>query len=133
MSPDPTEPAGPIRVVIVDADELVRQTVAALLGIGGRILVVGMAAHSAQALEVVTARQPDVVLVDPRLPDLAGGLSCIRQLHDVAPSARILVVCSPEFLETATTAEGVDRAVRKTYRPDDLTAAIVAARGAVPA
>ena len=88
---------------------------------------------SSQAIEAVRVTQPDVVLVDPRLPDLPGGLAFIRELHAMAPAARVLVVCSPEFLDQAAAAEGVDRTMRKTYRPDDLTAAIVAASESVSA
>ena len=122
-----SEPSDRIRVVIVDSDDLVCQTVAALVGIGGRIEVVGMAGQPGQAIEMVASTQPDVVLIDPRLPELAHGLTFIRQLRSIVPGARVLVICTPEFLETAAGAEGVDRAMRKTYRPDDLTAAIVAA------
>jgi len=118
---------GNVRVVVVDADDLVCQTVAALVGIGGRIEVVGIAGAAAAALDLVLTTRPDVVLVDPRLPDLPGGLAFIRQLHAAAPATRVLVICSPEFLNQAAKAEGVDGAMRKTYRPDDLTAAIVAA------
>ncbi len=118
---------GPLRVVVVDADDLVRQTVAALLGIGGKVEVVGIAGQSGPATDMVLNALPDVVLVDPRLPDLAGGLDFIRRLHDVAPAVRVLVVCSPEFLEVAGTSEGVHGSMRKTFRPGDLTAAIEAA------
>ena len=117
----------PLRVVVVDADDLVRQTVAALLGIGGRVEVVGIAGQSGPATDMVINARPDVVLVDPRLPDLDGGLAFIRRLHDVAPSVRVLVVCSPEFRDVAGKSEGVHGSLRKTFRPGDLTAAIVAA------
>lgn len=131
--PTPSSPDGHVRVVVVDADDLVCQTVAALVGIGGRIDVVGIAGAPDRALEVVLGTRPDVVLVDPRLPDLSGGLAFIRELHVAAPAARVLVLCSPEFLDQAASAEGVDRAMRKTYRPDDLTAAIVAASRSISA
>lgn len=116
----------PLRVVLVDADELVRETVAALLGIGGLIEVVGAAGQAAAARDLVLETNPDVVLVDPRLPDLDGGLTFITELHQLAPAVKVLVACSPEFLERAAAAEGVDGCLRKTFRPDDLTAAIVA-------
>lgn len=130
--PTPSSSDGHVRVVIVDADDLVCQTVAALVGIGGRIEVVGIAGTPARALDVTIATTPDVVLVDPRLPDLLGGLAFIRQVHAAAPATRVLVICSPEFLDQAAGAEGVDHAMRKTYRPDDLTAAIVTASQANP-
>jgi DNA-binding NarL/FixJ family response regulator len=124
---------GPLRVVVVDADDLVRQTVAALLGIGGRVEVVGIAGQSGPATDMIINAKPDVVVVDPRLPDINGGLEFIRRLHDVVPTVRVLVVCSPEFLDVAGSAEGVAGCLRKTFRPGDLTAAIVAASRAMPA
>jgi DNA-binding NarL/FixJ family response regulator len=122
-----------LRVVVVDADDLVGQTVAALLEIGDRIEVVGIAGDAGPAIEIVMTTQPDVVLVDPRLPDLDGGLAFIRLLHSAAPEIRILVACSPEFLDRAALAEGVDGCLRKTFRPEELTAAIVAASRSMPA
>lgn len=120
------ESPGPLRVVVVDADDLVRETVAALLGIGDRIEVVGLAGQAGSATDLVINARPDVVLVDPRLPDIEAGLAFIRRLHDLAPLTRVLVICSPEFLDVVGLADGVDACVRKTFRPADLTAAIVA-------
>ena len=132
MQPSSPEPFGQLRVVVVDADDLVRQTVAALLGIGDRIEVVGISGQAGPAIEMVLGAKPDVVLVDPRLPDLDTGLAFIRRLHSAAPAVRVLVICSPEFLDRAALAEGVDGCLRKTFRPDDLTAAIVAASRSLP-
>lgn len=128
-----SEPSGPIRVVIVDADDLVSQTMAALVEIGGRIVVVATTGQPSRAVEVVMSTQPDVVLVDPRLPDLSDGLALIRELHAAAPGARVLVICSPDLLEAAAGAEGVARVMRKTYRPDALTSGIVAASHSISA
>jgi DNA-binding NarL/FixJ family response regulator len=127
MQPASPETPGPLRVVVVDADDLVRQTMAALLGIGGQVEVVGLAGQSGPAIDMIINAGPDVVLVDPRLPDLDGGFAFIRRLHRLAPGVRVLVVCSPEFLDRAAQAEGVDGSLRKTFRPGDLTAAIVTA------
>ena len=133
MPPASPNSSDRLRVVVVDADDLVCQTVAALLEIGDRIEVVGIAGLAGPAIEIVLTSQPDVVLVDPRLPDLDGGLAFIQRLHKVAPAIRVLVACSPEFLERAAGAEGVDGCLRKTFRPEDLTAAIVAASRSRPA
>jgi DNA-binding NarL/FixJ family response regulator len=128
-----SELPGVVRVVVVDADDIVRQTVAALLGIGGGIEVVGMAGQPEAALEIVAAEEPDVVLVDPRLPDLDDGLAFIARIHALAPTARVLIVCSSEVLERAALTGAGDPCVRKTFRPDDLTAAVVAASRSMPA
>ena len=98
MPTAPLPPTSPIRVVVVDGDDLVRETVAALLGIGDRVEVVGIAGQAGPAIDLVRTARPDVVIVDPRLPDLDDGLAFIRDIHAVAPSVRVLIVCSPELL-----------------------------------
>lgn len=133
MEPLRPAPRSPIRVVVVDADDLVRQTVAALLGIGGRIDVVGMAGQQGPALEIVATTRPDVVVIDPRLPDIDTGLAFVQRLHAASPATRVLTVCSAELLERLSGADGVDGCVRKTFRPDDLTAAILATALGSPA
>jgi DNA-binding NarL/FixJ family response regulator len=133
MPTTPSDPTARIRVVVIDGDDLVRETVAALLGIGDRVEVVGIAGQTGPAIDLVRTARPDVVIVDPRLPDLADGLALIAQLHAVAPAVRILIVCSPELLARDELAVGPDRCLRKTFRPDDLTAAIVAASQSMPA
>ncbi len=62
----------------MDSDDLVRESLTGLLGIGRRVKVVGAAGETEQALRLVGAMQPDVVVVDPRLPELPSGLDFIR-------------------------------------------------------
>jgi DNA-binding NarL/FixJ family response regulator len=133
MPTPPYEPTARIRVVVVDADDLVRETVAALLGIGERIEVVGIAGQVAPAIDLVRTASPDVVIVDPRLPDVDDGLAFIREVHAVAPTVRVVIACPQELISQDALAIGPDRCLRKTFRPDDLTAAIVAASESLPA
>jgi DNA-binding NarL/FixJ family response regulator len=116
-----------LRVVIVDADDLVRESLSGLLGIGRRVNVVGSAGDTDQALRIVQALQPDVVVVDPRLPELASGLDFIQRVKALAPDAAVLVIGSADIVERAAASAAVDGCCRKTFRPDDLTAAILAA------
>jgi DNA-binding NarL/FixJ family response regulator len=118
----------PLRIVLVDSDDLVRESLTGLLGIGRRVDVVGAAGETDHALRLVGAMQPDVVVVDPRLPELSEGLEFIREARRRAPGAAVLVIGSAEVVEQAAASVGVDACVRKTFRPDDLTAAILACR-----
>jgi DNA-binding NarL/FixJ family response regulator len=117
----------PLRVVVVDADDLVRESLVGLLGIGRRVTVVGAAAGAEPALDLVRRLHPDVVVVDPRLPELAGGLDFIGRVKTIADATAVLVVGSADILERAAARPGVDGFLRKTFRPDDLTDAILAA------
>jgi DNA-binding NarL/FixJ family response regulator len=121
-------PTEPLRIVLVDPDDLVRESLTGLLGIGRRLQVVGAAGETAQALHLVGTLQPDVVVVDPRLPELSNGLEFIQQARRLAPGAAVLVIGSPDVVERVAVSGVVDGCVRKTFKPDDLTAAILACR-----
>jgi DNA-binding NarL/FixJ family response regulator len=120
-------PASPLRVLVVDADDRVRESLAGLLAIGDRVLVVGTAGQASLALELVASESPDVVVVDPRLPEVDGGIAFIGRLRSIAPDVRILAMSWSDTLEHAAMNGGADGFVRKTFRPNELVAAIVAA------
>jgi DNA-binding NarL/FixJ family response regulator len=126
--PDPRPDAdGPIRVLLVDADDRVRESLTGLVAIGGRVTVVGSAGQPGRALELVADTHPDVVMVDPRLPDLDGGTAFIADVRVMAPEVRILAMSWSDSLERAALDGGADGFVRKTFRPTELVAAIIAA------
>jgi two-component system, NarL family, nitrate/nitrite response regulator NarL len=122
----------PIRVLVVDADERVRESLAGLLSIGGHVHVVGTAGDPGAALDLISATEPDVVMVDPRLPDVDRGLGLIGRLRDSAPGVRILVMSWSDSLEDRLATCGADGFVRKTFRPSELFAAIQAAGVSLP-
>jgi DNA-binding NarL/FixJ family response regulator len=70
---------GMVRVVLVDDHELFRAGVRSELA--GLVDVVGDVATVAEAVEVIRAAAPDVVLLDVHMPD-GGGLEVIRQVAD---------------------------------------------------
>jgi DNA-binding NarL/FixJ family response regulator len=116
----------PLRVLVVDADDRVRESLTRLLEIGDRVLVVGSAGGPGEALALVESAAPDIVIVDPRLPEVDAGLAFITRLRAVAPGVRILAMSWSDALEHTALDGGADGFVRKTFRPADLVAAIVA-------
>lgn len=116
----------PVRVVVVDADDRVRESLTGLLEIGDRIRVVGTAGGLAEALRVIAVERPDVVVLDPRLPDANGTTPLCDRLRAVAPGVRTLVLSWSEDAGSAGR-HGADAVTRKTFRPADLIAAIEAA------
>ena len=121
---------GPLRVVVVDADERVRESLAGLLCIGDYLCVVGSAGEIGPAIDIVTATQPDIVVLDPRLPEPDDGPTFIGRIRTAAPDARILIMSGTDPSQQADLVRSADGFVRKTFRPSDLVAAVIAA--AVP-
>ena len=67
-----TAPTAPIRVLVVDDQELVRSGFCVILDAADGITVVGEAANGEAALSQVAAHGPDVVLMDIRMPGMDG-------------------------------------------------------------
>ncbi|MCU0301954.1 MAG: response regulator [Candidatus Nanopelagicales bacterium] len=78
------------RLVLVDDDGGVRLALQELLEDAG-YAVVGEAANGAEGLEVIARCQPDVVLLDLRMPGM-GGVEVARALRDRAPDVRVIML-----------------------------------------
>jgi DNA-binding NarL/FixJ family response regulator len=113
-----------VRVVLVDDHTLVRSGVRAELG--SDVEVVGEAGDVDEAIRVVSATKPDVVLLDVHMPG-GGGVEVIRALHEQLPAVRFLALSVSDAAEDVI---GVVRAgargyVTKTIDGPALTDAIV--------
>jgi DNA-binding NarL/FixJ family response regulator len=84
------ERSGTIRVMVVDDHPMWRDAVARDLTEAGYD-VVATAADGAQALRVIGAARPDVVVLDLQLPDTSG-VEVTRALRAACPAARVLVL-----------------------------------------
>jgi two-component system, NarL family, response regulator DesR len=119
---DPAAPQAPLRVLLVDPDDRVRESLAGLLCIDRRCLVIATAGTAGAAVHLAADTAPDVVVVDPRLPGIDGA-DLIARLRAVAPATRVLVL---NWSDTADLASGADAYVRKTFRPHELIDAVIA-------
>ena len=82
---------GPVRLLIVDDHPVVRNGLRGAFTGSGEFEVVGEAGNGAEALTQVAALRPDVVLMDLRMPRM-DGVEAIRQLNQIAPTVRVLVL-----------------------------------------
>jgi len=80
-----------IRVLIVEDHNVVRQGLVALLNVVDGLTVVGEAADGLEAIKEFRKHQPDVTLMDLRLPRM-GGVEAIQRIRTEAPQARIIVL-----------------------------------------
>ncbi|MFE2552214.1 response regulator [Streptomyces sp. NPDC059355] len=94
-----------VRVLVVDDQDLVREGIAALLGIQPGIEVVGSARDGAEAVEAAQECHPDVVLMDVRMPG-TDGVAATELLRRRLPGCRIVM------LTTFNDDEYVGRALR---------------------
>jgi DNA-binding NarL/FixJ family response regulator len=120
----PIAPSVP-RVVIVDADRRVQQSLAELLGLTGHVSVVGRAGDVRTALEEVQKAEPDVVLLDPRLPDVEAGAALIAGLQRAWPSMKVVLTGWADVEGHAALDESRSCYVSKGGTPEDFVAAIV--------
>ena len=82
---------GPLRLVMIDDHELVRNGLKHILDGDPEFAVVGEADDGPSGLAAVEATRPDVVLLDVRLPSLSGSEVC-RLIAERVPETRILVL-----------------------------------------
>ena len=83
----------PLRVMVVDDHEIVRQGLRSLLEAEDDIDVVAEADNGPVAVSLASAHQPDVVVMDVRMPGGSGVEAC-RAIRDERPDAQIIMLTS---------------------------------------
>ena len=82
--------SSPIRLVLVEDNQVFREALELLLGLRSDIEVVASVAEGSAAAEVVRQYLPDVVLMDYRLPGI-DGVQATKAVREAAPG--VAVVC----------------------------------------
>ena len=126
MRPE-TPRAGSARpVAIIDLDRRVRSALADALRIAG-INVVGTAGEASEALLLV-AQGAEVLVVDPRLPELADGQALVERVRADWPDVQIVIMGWAEAGDSRL-ARSAKAFVAKSVPPEDFVAATLAACG----
>ncbi|NIH81535.1 response regulator transcription factor [Amycolatopsis viridis] len=117
--------AEPLRLVIADDQALLRGSFRMLVDNEADMTVVGEAATGAEAVEVVQATRPDVVLMDVRMPTM-DGIEATRLITERAPSSRVLILTMFDLDSHVFGAlrAGAAGFLLKDTRPADLCTAI---------
>ncbi len=116
-----------LTVLIADDHPLFRKGLRALLAATPNTSLVGEATTGEEAVRLAEQLQPDVVLMDLRMPG-GGGLAAIRQIVQTSPHIRVLVVTMFEDDDSVFAAlrAGARGYVLKDMNDEDITRAIVA-------
>lgn len=81
----------PTQIVLADDHELVRDGIKSLLENEPSFQVIDEASDGVEALEVISKRQPDLLIVDIRMPNM-NGIEVVRQLTEKYPDIKKLVL-----------------------------------------
>jgi len=112
-----------VRVVLVEDNDVFRETLELLLGLRGDIDVVASVATGQEAVEVCAELEPDVVVVDYRMPGLNGAQTTAEVLR---ASPRSRVVCLTASISREEMSSLVDAGVVACLTKDEDLEQIVA-------
>jgi DNA-binding NarL/FixJ family response regulator len=124
---DDTSERRPLRILVVDDHEVVRQGLVALLDRRDGFDVVAQAGTVAEAIAEAARFEPDVVVMDVRLPD-GSGIEACREIRGARPQTRVIMLTSYPDEEAVLSAiiAGAAGYLLKQIRGRDLVAALEA-------
>lgn len=121
----------PIRLLIVDDHEIVREGLETLLAEETGVSVVGQAANGAEALALAAELQPDVILMDLVMPEM-DGIEATRRIRGAGLASQILVLTSfadDQKVREAIEAGAIGYLLKDVLKADLLRAIQAAAQG----
>ena len=119
------------RVVLVDDHAVVRAGIKLLIELTERYKVVGEASSGEAAIKRVAALEPDLVVMDIRMPGM-DGIAATRRIVQRQPAVRVLVLTAydePEYLEAVIEAGAMGCLSKRRARSDLISALDTVAAG----
>jgi DNA-binding NarL/FixJ family response regulator len=120
------DPGGdPIRVLIVEDHRVVAEGLAALINHQGDMNVVGQAGSVAECVSAATELEPDVVLLDFRLPD-GTGAEAAATIREIRPQAKLIFLTreDSDAARFAAVQSGASAFIHKSKAASEVVAAI---------
>ena len=113
------------RILIVDDQELIRESLSIVLNMEEDIEVVGIAQNGQIAVELCEKQQPDVVLMDIHMP-VMDGILATRKIKNSWPQVRVIILTTFQELDYVVEALdiGAEGYLLKAIHPKDLAAGI---------
>jgi two-component system response regulator DevR len=120
-------PLRPLRLLVVDDHEVVRQGLVSLLDRRSGFEVVAQAGSVAESISLAARYEPDLVIMDVRLPD-GSGIEACREIRAARPETRVVMLTSYPDEEAVLSAiiAGASGYLLKQIRGRDLVSALVA-------
>ena len=122
-----------VRLLVADDHEVIRTGLATLLA-GTDIEIVAEAATGKEAVEKAQECNPDVVLLDIRMPD-GDGLSTLEKLRAVVPDSYVVMLSTydnPTYIARAVALGASDYVLKGSSRDDLISTIMTAAAGESP-
>jgi len=114
-----------VRILLVDDQELIRESLSIVLNIEEDIEVIGMAENGRVAVEMCEREQPDVVLMDIHMPEM-DGIVATRLIKKSWPQIRVIILTTFQELDYVVEALdiGAEGYLLKAIHPKDLATGI---------
>ena len=119
------QPERPMRLLVVDDHEVVRQGLVSLLDRRSQFEVVAQAGSVAESIAMAARHEPDLVIMDVRLPD-GSGIEACREIRAARPETRVVMLTSYPDEEAVLSAiiAGASGYLLKQIRGRDLVSAL---------
>lgn len=109
----------PYRLLIVDSDILYTDYLRRSLNQNHRLTVVGVAHDGTTALNKIQSDKPDILLIDPLLPEV-NGLTLIKNIRQLQPSIKSIICLSRFYSEICIELARRNGATYYLYKPIDI-------------
>lgn len=120
-----------IRLLLVDDQDLFRQGLATMLSIEADLDIVGQATNGQEAIQAAKLWQPQVILMDVRMP-VCDGVQATQEIHQYYPWIRVLVLTTfddDEYILQSLQAGALGYLLKRTPAPEIATAIRSVAQG----